>query len=212
MEKSLEWYSKAAHYAYDIAKRQGYEGLRWQKVTDNIGRESPSSVGALLIWQQPHFISMAELCRRKNRDTATLHRYRDLVFATADFMASFAYYDSATGRYILGKGVIPAQERFKPEETFNPTYELAYWYWGLQTAQKWREALHMGRHKKWDEVMNKLSPLPVRDSLYLAAESATDSYTNPVYKTDHPSVLGTYGMLPKLPITDTATLHRTFDV
>jgi hypothetical protein len=42
-------------YAYDIAKRQGYDGLRWQKVTDNTGRESPSSVGAMLIWQQPHF-------------------------------------------------------------------------------------------------------------------------------------------------------------
>jgi hypothetical protein len=211
LEKTLAWYNKAAHYAYDIAKRQGYDGLRWQKVTDNIGRESPSSVGAMLIWQQPHFIYMAELCRRKHNDLTTINRYKDLVFATADFMSSFAYYDSAKERYILGKGVIPAQERFKPEETYNPTYELAYWYWGLQTAQKWREALHMGRNKKWDDVINKLSPLPVQDSLYLAAESAKDSYANPVYRTDHPSVLATFGMLPKLPVTDTGTLHRTFD-
>ena len=86
LEKSLQWYRKAAHYAYAIAKRQGYDGLRWQKVTDNEGRESPSSIGAMLIWQQPHFIYMAELCRRKNKDLKTINRYKDLVFATADFL------------------------------------------------------------------------------------------------------------------------------
>ncbi len=42
-------------------------------------------------------------------------------------------------RYILGKGVIAAQERFKAEETFNPTYELVYWHWALTIAQQWRE-------------------------------------------------------------------------
>ena len=211
LEKSLEWYNKAAHFAYDIARRQGYKGLRWQKVTDNEGRESPSSVGAMLIWQQPHFIYMAELCYRKNNNLKTLNRYKDLVFATADFMASFAFFDSSKGKYILGRGVIPAQERFKPEDTFNPTYELVYWQWALQTAQHWREILHLGRNKQWDDVLNKLSPLPVKEGLYLATESAADSYTNPIYRTDHPSVLGAFGMLPKMPVTDTAILHHTFD-
>ena len=60
-----------------------------------------------------------------------MNKYKDLVFATADFMASFAHYDSAKRKYILGKGLIPAQERFKAEETFNPTYELVYWKWAL---------------------------------------------------------------------------------
>ena len=40
-----------------------------------------------------------------------------MFFATADFMASFARYDSAKHKYVLGKGVIAAQERFKAEET-----------------------------------------------------------------------------------------------
>ncbi|MES2649521.1 MAG: hypothetical protein V4717_21770 [Bacteroidota bacterium] len=211
LQKSLNWYPKAAHFAYDIAKRQGYDGLRWQKVTDNIGRESPSSVGAMLIWQQPHFIYMAELCRRKNNDSKTINQYKDLVFATADFMASFAHYDSISGHYRLGKGLIPAQERFKPEDTFNPTYELAYWFWALRTAQDWRLRLNLGRNEKWDQVMKQLSPLPVKDNMYLAAESAPDSYTNPIFITDHPSVLGTLGMLPKLPMTDSAIMLNTYN-
>ncbi len=211
LEKSLAWYKTVFNQAKAIAKRQGYEGVRWQKMTDNEGRETPSSVGALLIWQQPHVISFAELCYRNYNNKQTLEKYKDIVFATADFMASFAYYDPILKRYILGKGVIPAQERFKAEETFNPTYELVYWNWALSIAQQWRERLHLPRNKKWDDVLNKLSPLPVQNDKYLFTESGTDSYTNPEYKTDHPSVLGAWGMLPQTNMLDTSVMHNTFN-
>lgn len=212
LERLMDWYAKVAPFAKAIAKRQGFEGVRWQKVVENTGEEVPSSIGAFLIWQQPHYIWFADLIYRNKQDKATLNKYKDLVFATADFMASFAYYDKEKGRYILGKGLIPAQERYKAEDTYNPTYELVYWQWGLEIAQQWRQRLGLPRNKKWDEVLAKLSPLPKRDGVYLAAESAPDSYTNPKYKTDHPSVLGAYGMLPKSNMLDTATMRRTFDL
>jgi hypothetical protein len=211
LEKSLDWYIKVFDEARKIARRQGYEGVRWQKMTDNEGEESPSSVGAFLIWQQPHIIYFAELAYRDHPDSKTLDKYKKLVFATADFMASYAYYDSATQRYILGKGVIPAQERFKAEETFNPAYELVYWHWALNIAQKWRERLHLARNKKWDDVLNKLSTLPVQGNKYLFTESATDSYTNPEFKTDHPSVFGVLGMMPGTLLVDTTIMKNTFD-
>lgn len=209
--KSLDWYKKVYPIAKSIAQRQGFEGARWQKMTDNTGEETPSSVGALLIWQQPHFIYFAELCYRDKKDKNVLNKYKDLVFATADFMASFPHYDSVQQRYILGKGLIPAQERFKPEETFNPTYELVYWKWALSTAQQWNQRLGMPRNKKWDEVVKKLSVLPVQDNLYLAAESARDSYTNPEYRTDHPSVLAALGVMPATGQVNTGLMKNTFD-
>ncbi|SFE80298.1 hypothetical protein SAMN05518672_110141 [Chitinophaga sp. CF118] len=211
MEKSLQWYATVAGKAKAIAARQGYEGIRWQKMTDPQGNESPSSVGAFLLWQQPHYIYMTELVYRHYHNRATLDKYKDLVFATADFMASYAAYDSAAKRYVLGKGVIPAQERFKPEETFNPTFELAYWRWGLTTAQLWRERLGLPRKAAWDVVLKGLSALPQQDSVYLAAESAPDSYTNAPFMTDHPAVLGALGMLPASSFLDTAVMHRTFN-
>ncbi|MEO7531731.1 MAG: hypothetical protein ABIS69_09980 [Sediminibacterium sp.] len=211
LEKSLSWYGKVCDEAKKIAVRQGYEGVRWQKMTDNDGRESPSSVGAFLIWQQPHLIYFSELVYRDHNDINTLNKYKDLVFATADFMASYAYYDAATGRYILGKGLIPAQEKFKAEDTFNPTYELVYWYWALTTAQKWRERLHLPRNKKWDDVINRLSPLPIQNDKYLFTENGTDSYTNQEYRGDHPSVLGAMGMLPVTPMMDTTRMQHTFN-
>jgi hypothetical protein len=212
MESSLSWYDKIKDKGKAIAERQGYKGIRWPKMTDNWGNESPSSVGAFLIWQQPHFIYMAEEAYRAHPDQKTLDKYKDLVFATAEFMASFAYFDKETGRYILGKGLIPSQEVHKAELTFNPPYELVYWDWALDVAQRWKQRLKLPRDKNWDEVMAKLSPLPQKDGIYLEAESAPDSYTNPKNITDHPSTLAAFGMMPKNRLMDTAVMHRTFDV
>jgi len=212
LEKSLGWYAKVFGEAKSIASRQGFQGARWQKMTDNAGEESPSSVGAFLIWQQPHLIYFAELCYRQHSDIATLNKYKALVFATADFMSSYPFFDQQHSRYILGKGVIPAQERFKPEETFNPTFELAYWVFALSVAQQWRERLKLPREKKWDDILKKISALPTSNGVYLAAESAKDTYSNPEYKTDHPSMLAAFGFLPKTKLIDTATMHRTFNL
>ena len=212
LERSLGWYSKVYKKAKAIASRQGFEGVRWQKMTDNEGEESPSSVGAFLIWQQPHLIYFAELCYRDSKSKVMLKRYKDLVFATADFMASYAYFEKDHDRYILGRGVIPAQERYKPEETFNPTFELAYWYYALSVAQQWRERLKLPREKKWDEVLQKISSLPKKNGVYLAAESAQDTYTKPEYKTDHPSMLAAYGFLPYTKLMDTNVMRTTFDL
>nr|WP_293837615.1 hypothetical protein [uncultured Arsenicibacter sp.] len=211
LERSLPWYRTISDKGRELAHRQGFAGIRWPKMVDDVGNESPSPIAPFLIWQQPHFLYFAELAYRNHKDKKTLDTYKDLVFATADFMASYAYFDKVKGKYILGKGLIPAQERFKAEDTFNPPFELAYWYWGLSVAQQWRERLGMGRKPEWDQVIKELSPLPAQDGVYLAAESATDSYTNPPYMTDHPTVLGAYGYLPGTPDLDMPTMQRTFD-
>lgn len=212
LRKSTDWYFKVKDTAKAIATRQGFDGVRWQKMTDNEGAEVPSSVGAMLIWQQPHPITFIELLYRDKPSDSILHRYKDLVFATADFMASFAHLNPKTKKYDLGPVLIPAQERFKAEETFNPTYELCYWKWALQTAQTWRKRLGLPENEKWNMVMNNLAPLPVQNHVYLATESATDSYTNPKYKTDHPSVLGAFGMLPQTGMVDTSIMKNTFEL
>ncbi|HEX2628018.1 MAG TPA: hypothetical protein VHM26_03375, partial [Chitinophagaceae bacterium] len=211
LEKNMDWYKTVAPKARDIAKRQGFDGIRWQKMTDNTGDETPSTIGALLIWQQPHYIYFAELIYRNRKNKAVLDKYKDLVFATADFIASYPYFDPAKQKYILGKGMIPAQERFKAEETFNPPFEMVYWHWALTTAQQWRIRLGLPREKKWDEVMKNMAPLPIQDNKYLFTESATDSYTNPEFRTDHPAVLGAFGMMPGMNQVNDTIMRNTFN-
>ena len=212
LEKSLDWYFTVAKKARRIARRQGFDGLRWQKMTDHDGNEAPSSVGAFLIWQQPHFIYMAEILYRSKPTREVLNKYKNLLFATADFMASFPTYDPTTKKYNLGRGLIPAQECFDAVTTFNPTYELAYWSWALQKAQEWRERVGLGRNKKWDEVISHLAPLPQRNNIYLATESTPDCYEpDSRYLTDHPAVLGAYSSLPAVHGLDTVIMKNTLD-
>ena len=213
LEQSLDWYFKVADKARAIAKRQGFDGLRWQKMTDHSGEETPSSVGAFLIWQQPHFIYMAEQLYRQKKDPAVLKKYSKLLFETAEFMASFPTKDPVTQKYNLGKGLIPAQECFDAVSTFNPTYELSYWSWALEMAQQWRTRIGLTRKENWDNIINNLAPLPQLNGVYLAAGNTPDCYTKgSKYLTDHPAVLGAYSTIPAANGLDTAVMNRTYDI
>jgi hypothetical protein len=210
LEKSLGYYEKILPRAEGTAKKQGYAGARWPKMTSPSGAESPSPVGPFLVWQEPHPIFYAELCWREHHDAATLKKFSDIVFATADFMASYATWDTNTSRYVLGPTLQSAQEIFPKDKTFNPTFELTYWRWGLETAQTWRTRLGLPREKKWDDVLNGLAKPPVADGKYLFAETAPDAYTNPKWNKDHPAVLGALSFVPG-PGIDFATMQNSFD-
>lgn len=211
LERSLAWYERVLPAAQALARRQGYAGARWPKMVGPEGRDSPSPIGPLLIWQQPHVIEYAELCYRSHPDRATLDRYRSLVFETAEFMTSFAY-RNPRGRYMLGPPVIPAQELHAPRTTWNPTFELAYWAHGLRTAQRWRERLGLAREARWDAVLTALAPLPTAGGVYLAHENAPDTFTHA--NRDHPSMLAALGVLPGDSVDRDimrATLRRVMD-
>lgn len=192
-----------------LAEQQGYHGVRWPKMVGPDGRNSPSSVGNYLIWQQPHLIYLAEQQYRADPSTEFLEKQADLIFATADFMADFAVLDSATGRYNLEPPLIPAQEHWNREITLNPPFELAYWYWGLSTAQLWKERLGLERDPEWEEVRTRLSTPVAIDGLYMGIGNAPDSYTDPENMRDHPMVLGTFGMLPEWEQVDQEMMRNT---
>jgi hypothetical protein len=210
LEKSLGWYQQILPRAERTAAQQGYAGARWPKMTNPSGAESPSSVGPFLIWQQPHPIFFAELCYRSHPNRGTLKQYKNIVFKTADFMASYATWDSNQQCYVLGPVLQCAQEIFPKNRTLDPTFELSYWRWGLETAQQWRTRLGLARNPNWDDVLRKLAPLPVADRKYLFTETTPDSYTNPRWNADHPAVLDALSFV-RGPGVDPAIMSNTFD-
>ncbi len=213
LEKSLRWYQDILPEARKKARDQGYAGARWPKMIGPEGRDSPSGIGPLLIWQQPHPIAYAELCYRSHPNKATLERYREIVFESADFMASFAAMDERSGRFTLGPPVIPAQENHPPRETWNPTFELEYWNYGLATAQRWRQRLGLSADSGWERVRTQLAPLPVKNGLYLAHENCPQTFSE--RNRDHPSMLAALGVLPGEmvdPRVMRATLKKVLDV
>ncbi len=205
----LEWYFRAYAGAKKIANRQGFEGVRWQKMTDPWGGETASSVGSFLVWQQPHIIYFSELLYQWFPASKTLAKYAPLVEETALFMQDFLNFDPTDQSYHLGPYLIPAQESYNPALTRDPTYELTYWKWGLETAQRWRERMGRPRHTTWDDRIHRLAPPAEQDSIYWATMTQANPYQNPEQLVDHPSVLGALAMVPKKDYINTAKMKAT---
>jgi hypothetical protein len=197
LERSLPFYQRILSKAQAQARKQGYEGARWPKCVGPAGDPAPTYLECFLIWQQPHPIFYAELCYRANPKRSVLEKYKDIVLETAQFMASFAIWEQSRGQYCIGPPIADAAELYfeDHEHQFNPTFEVAYWHWGLKTAQRWRQRLGLGSDSKWDHVISHLPPLPTRNSLYVAGESAADTFENPSLQTSHPCLLAPMGML-----------------
>lgn len=197
LERSLPFYEQILPKAQAQARNQGYEGARWPKCVGPAGDPAPTYLECFLIWQQPHPIFFAELCYRSRPGTTMLTKYRNIVFETARFMASFAAWDKSREQYRIGPPLADAAEiHFDDHEhQWNPTFEVAYWRSGLETAQRWRERLGLGRDAKWDHVITHLPPLATRDGLYVAAETATGTFHDPGQNTSHPCMLAPLGML-----------------
>ncbi len=221
LERSLPWYLAHLPKARKEAARHKVRGAWWPKMVGPEGRNSPSLVSPFIMWQQPHPILMAELVRRAGKDRGALSRYGELVEATADLLASWPA--ERDGRLNLGPPLIPAQENYDPLTTANPTFEVEYFRWGLQTAQAWRERQGKPRKAEWDAAIRRLAPPPMRGGLYLPVETVPDFWetarlascrgnaeAEPCRNRDHPSFLMAYGFIAGDRI-DPAAMRRTLD-
>lgn len=194
LAKSVDWYLLNLPIAKDLAESQGYEGARWPKMVGIDGKQSPSEIATVLIWQQPHPIFLAELCYRENPNEDMLKRWMDIIVETANFMTSFAHWDEDKAVYILGPPLIPAQESHRAEISMNPPFELEYWKHGLDMAIEWMERLGEDVDQKWLEVANAMATPPHKDGVYLAHENCHDTFET--FNHDHPSMVGALGILP----------------
>ncbi len=232
LARVLDWYNSSIVYdkAREIASRQGFNGIRWMKMTDPWAGESPSNVGSFLLWQQPHYIYFAEemyrhamrscpsaaRCQQQKSAgkemVAVLDKYGKYVDETAQFMADFCTYDSVSGKYNL-IGATALQETMSWQYAYNQPFELAYWRYGLIVAQQWRERRGLERVAKWDDIIENIAPLPERDGIYLAgiARVKEDEKYRILTTTDHPAVLAACGMLPQLEMQNSMFCNGSAD-
>ena len=226
--KILKWYNNTAYpVARKIAERQGFKGVRWMKMTDPWAGEAPSNTGSFLIWQQPHYIYLAEEMYRANPTSETLREYGEQVEATAEFMADFVTFDTKHKKYTL-KGATAMQECMTKDISYNQPFELAYWSYGLSVAQKWRERQGKARVALWDDIIDNLSTLPENNGIYTAGQpigisdshEAFDPFDAPTKKietfadkcrNDHPAVLGACGLLPYTSLYNMEKMKGTLD-
>jgi hypothetical protein len=202
LERSLGWYEQILDAARDTARRQHYAGARWPKQVGPDGRESPTDIGSLLIWQQPHPIFYAELLRRADPTGEAVSRYATIVEETARFMASFV--EERADGFHLPAPIMPAQEFYDARTTEDPTFELAYWAYALQVAQDWRT--HSGQEplEEWERIIAGLATPHSENGQYSAI--ATPPYTR---RDDHPAMVLALGFVPQTSVIDVDTMRAT---
>ena len=201
----MDWYEDIFNVAKSYTTQQGYKGVRWPKMIGPNGVESPSKVGPLLVWQQPHLIFYCELLYRENQSLEFVNKYRNLIEATADFMFDYANWDTVKKCYVLGPPIISAREgnHFTYKSNMNPAFELAYWSWGLKKANDWRERLGLKRNANWDRMAEQMSPWPIVNNIYVEAESVIERDGG------HPTQLAAYGFLPESPFLNKEVMRNT---
>ena len=202
-EKSLDCYRRFLPVSKQLAAQLGYAGAKWPKSVGPEGRSAPWDGNQVLLWKQPHPLFFAELEYRLRPTRATLEKWADILHETAAHMADYPTRDAKTGLYSLVPAMPPSEQGI----TRDTVFDLAYWRWGLDEAQRWRERMGQAREPRWDEVRRQLAPLPVVDGVFVHSAEWHDTYTKRAW--EHPDPVGVLGMLPPLEGVDRETAHRT---
>ncbi len=202
LERSLDWYRRILSSAQERARQQGFEGARWPKQVGPDGRDSPNEIGPLLVWQQPHILYFLELLHRNEARPGLVEEFAEIVEETARFMASFV--TEQDGAFHLSAPLIPAQENYDRRSVVDPTFELAYWWWGLEIAQRWRERRGLDRDDRWTEVQAGLVCPHQTGGRYDAI--GVEPF---LLRQDHPSMLAALGFVPATPLVDPEVMEAT---
>ena len=202
-EKALGCYQRFEPAARELAAQLGYKGLKWGKSVGPEGRSAPWIGNQVLLWKQPHPLFFAELEYRIKPNRETLEKWANIIQGTAEHMADYPTRNEKTGLYSLDPVMPPSEQGI----TRDTVFDLAYWRWGLDKAQEWRERMGLPRQAHWDEVRDHLAPLPVVDGLFVHSAEWPDTYTKRAF--EHPDPVGVFGMLPPTQGVDIPTAHRT---
>jgi hypothetical protein len=205
--RSLDNYRRLLPVARETAGRIGCRGARWPKMVGPEGRESPNRINPFLTWQQPHPIHFAELIYQARPTRETLDFFKDIVLESAEFMATFVWWNPERKCYEIGPPNVAAHEDNYPNRATskNPTFDLAYWSWSLGIANQWRERLGMSRSKEWEHVQNNLAPLFIKDGIYRETEMVDAGLKG------HPTMLGALGVTPQTALVDPVVMQNTLD-
>jgi hypothetical protein len=151
LERSMTFYFSQLADAKARAKAHGVRGAWWPKMVGPEGRESPSKVNPFIMWQQPHPIYLAETLYKARPTRETLEKYRDVVFETAELLATWPFYDRKADRFVLGPPVIPGAGELRAagaRESHIRARVLALWHRhraGVARAARHEEGSEMGQ-------------------------------------------------------------------
>ena len=146
------------------------QGREMVKMPAPDGVESPSGVGRVLVWQQPHPVYLAEIVYRAHKNRATLDRDQEIVFRTAAYMATFLAYDLQRRQFSLARA-LPPPMKGTPN---TPTISIPAWN-SATGAGHWKPPKREASGLAWNasrmgESFERPPTPPIRNGIYVAVE------------------------------------------
>ena len=165
-DDAVQSYQRFIPTARARAKQFGFKGLEWPKSASPSGRSAPWEGNQALLWKQPQPLHFAEIEYKLRPTRQTLEKWAEVVNGTVEYMVDFLTLDKKTGTYHIelnmGRGEWGSS-------TDNPQV-LAFWHWGIEQGQVWRERMGLKREANWDKVLSKLATFTVRDGIYVDSQ------------------------------------------
>ncbi|WP_370479758.1 hypothetical protein [Tamlana flava] len=165
-DEAISSYQKFIPTARARAKQFGFKGLEWPKSATPSGRSAPWEGNQALLWKQPQPIHFAEIEYKTNPTSETLEKWAEVVEGTAEYMVDFLTLDPETGIYHIQLNM----GRGEWGDTIDNPQVLAFWHWGINHAQVWRERMGLKRNPSWDKVLTKLVTFPIKNGIYVDNE------------------------------------------
>jgi len=193
-DEAVRAYQRFIPTARARAKQFGFDGLEWPKSATPSGRSAPWEGNQALLWKQPQPLHFAELEYRLHPTRETLEKWAEVVSGTVEYMVDFLTLDKETETYHIELNMGRGEWG---ESSDNPQV-LAFWHWGIEQGQTWRERMGLGREPHWDEVLQHLAKFPIKDSIYV------DNQGRPLRLT------GILGLMPPSEAITLETATRTY--
>lgn len=203
---SLKWYLNLYESSKARAKEQGYAGIRFPKMTDFRGKDTPSNIGCLLIWQMPHLLIFLDEIMKQDSTAINFFEFLPLIYGLIEFMEDFYYVKD--GKYHLDSPLIPANENV-PYFCDTPIFEECYTLHAFCIFKKWVLEYNLSYDlSKIEDILKNYVPLEInKDNCYEAFVGCSSTYTE--FNYDHPMMIGMFSFFNS-EIVDEEILNNTF--
>jgi len=185
--KSLDYYLSIYETSLSRAKENGYNGIRFPKMTSPDGLDSPSNIGPLLVWQEPHIVYMLQEIYRIYKREDILVKYEPLIRGVIDFMISYLTDNGNTIEML--EPLLECCESIPLEKCHNPMFEIEYFREVFKSQSIIDNILYGKNRYDYDSYVNLLIKPKITNGIYLKTHDMINEYD--IYP-DHPTEVFAY--------------------
>lgn len=203
--KSLDYYDSIYNEALKRAELNGYKGIRFPKMTSPDGLDSPSNIGPLLIWQQPHIVFILQEIYFMYNKIDILQKYERIMSGVIDFMISFL--TVSDDKVQMLDPILECSEHIPVEKCINSMFEIEYFRYVFKRQGQIDELLYGKQRHNYNFYVENLVKPKISNQIYLRSHGIIDD--KDIYP-DHPTEVFAYSYF-KSDVIEDNIMNKTLD-